>query len=223
MKIVKTYVLSEKTLDKDIDKFIRDAKEGAYSYDYKYGMDGLKIIKQYFKLIQIEFDNNNYEICRNGYRKLLFFLFTQYYESNYFDYEDIFHRARLDVEKLAKNYFFCLIKLCDVRELFKEYLAFLDMNQNYDLAYVEQNIKEDLIEKEFKIFERLLIAEAEKVKPKDYGRQGMIYFILEETKKNRDKSKYIEFSNKFEKTLGCDKSELIKDYDNLTENAIIGI
>lgn len=55
MKITKTYSLSEKTLEKDIDKFIRDAKKGAYQYDYKYGQDGLKLIKTYFRLIEEEF------------------------------------------------------------------------------------------------------------------------------------------------------------------------
>ena len=50
MKIVKAYAyqLSENILEKDINKFIRDAKKGAYQFDYKYGQEGLKIIKAYF-------------------------------------------------------------------------------------------------------------------------------------------------------------------------------
>ena len=43
MKVTKNYSLSEKTLEKDIDKSIRDAKKGAYQYDYKYGQEGLKL------------------------------------------------------------------------------------------------------------------------------------------------------------------------------------
>ena len=55
MKITKTYSLSEKTLEKDIGKFMRDAKKGAYQYDYKYGQEGLKLIKAYFRMIEEEF------------------------------------------------------------------------------------------------------------------------------------------------------------------------
>jgi hypothetical protein len=54
MKIIKKYVLSKKTLEKDIDKFIRDAKKGAYQYDYKYDQEGLKILKAYFRMIEQE-------------------------------------------------------------------------------------------------------------------------------------------------------------------------
>lgn len=54
MKIIKTYTLSEKTLEKDIDKFIRDAKNGKYQYDYKDGQEGLKILKAYFRMIEQE-------------------------------------------------------------------------------------------------------------------------------------------------------------------------
>ena len=52
MKIIKKYEykLSEETLDKDIEQFIKETRKGAYTQDYKYGMEGLKIIKQYFKL-----------------------------------------------------------------------------------------------------------------------------------------------------------------------------
>ncbi len=71
MKIIKTYVLSEKTLERDIDKFIRDAKRGVYQYDYKYGLEGLKIIKVYFRMIQEEFNKQNYEVCKVCYKKII--------------------------------------------------------------------------------------------------------------------------------------------------------
>ena len=64
MKIIKTYALSENTLKKDIDKFIRDAKKGAYQYDYKYGLEGLKLIKAYFRMIEEEFKKENYAVAR---------------------------------------------------------------------------------------------------------------------------------------------------------------
>jgi hypothetical protein len=37
MKVIKTFALSEESLEKDIDKFIKDAKKGAFQYDYRYG------------------------------------------------------------------------------------------------------------------------------------------------------------------------------------------
>ena len=54
MKIIKTcsYVLTEESLEKDIDRFIRDAKNGAYQWDYKYEHEGLKTIKAYFRMIR---------------------------------------------------------------------------------------------------------------------------------------------------------------------------
>ena len=109
------------------------------------------------------------------------------------------------------------------KELFNEYLAFLDINQNYDLAYTEQDIKENLNKEKFKIFERLLVLESEKVKAKDYARQSIIYFLLEDAKKNRNKSKYVKYCSKFENILEYKKKELIKDYSNLTEDALIVI
>ncbi len=80
MKITKTYSLSEKSLEKDIDKFIRDAKKGAYQYDYKYGQEGLKLIKAYFRMIEEEFKNQNFQVARVCYKKLLLFLLQRYYE-----------------------------------------------------------------------------------------------------------------------------------------------
>ena len=51
MKLTKTvkynYTLTEETLEKDIESFIKEARKGRYSWDYKYNSEGLKIIKQY--------------------------------------------------------------------------------------------------------------------------------------------------------------------------------
>jgi len=60
VKVIKKYALSEETLEKDIDKFIVDAKNGAYHYDYRYGQEGLKLIKAYFRMIEEEFKRQNY-------------------------------------------------------------------------------------------------------------------------------------------------------------------
>src|SRR3989338_9140283 len=107
MKITRSYEfkLTEAELDKDIDAFIKDARKGAFEWDYKYGMEGLRIIKQYFKLIQLEFDKGNLELCNICYKKLLFLLFEEGCENSYFGYEDIIGRSKLDFERIVKNYF----------------------------------------------------------------------------------------------------------------------
>lgn len=65
MKFTKTvkynYELTEKTLKEDINKFIEDAREGDFLWDYKNRSIGLKIIKQYFRILQEKFDNNELE------------------------------------------------------------------------------------------------------------------------------------------------------------------
>ncbi|MBU0471860.1 MAG: hypothetical protein KKF65_04490 [Nanoarchaeota archaeon] len=139
MKTVKTYALTEKTLDKDIDKFIKDAQNGKYYYDYKYGMEGLKIIKQYFRFIQKEYDKKNYKLVKICYKKLLFFLFEASYEHDYFQYEDIIGRSKLDFEKIIINYFSCLTKLYSVEELLKEYIEYINAKKEYDFESADIN------------------------------------------------------------------------------------
>ena len=76
MKIIKkyNYKLTEETLEEDIDKFTRDVKKGAYQMDHRYGQEGLKLIKAYFRMIEEEFKKGNFEISRISYKKLMFLL-----------------------------------------------------------------------------------------------------------------------------------------------------
>jgi len=69
LKIIKKYEykLSEGNLDKDIDKFIKEAKNGTYQMDHRYGQEGLKIIKACFRMIKDEFKNENYKVARDCY------------------------------------------------------------------------------------------------------------------------------------------------------------
>ena len=112
MKITKSYSLSEETLEKDIDKFIRIAKKGVYQYDYKYGQEGLKLIKAYFRMIEDEFKKQNFQVTKVCYKKLLFFLLQREY--NYFNYEDIM--SKFNSEKIVVKYFISLVKTCSVDE-----------------------------------------------------------------------------------------------------------
>src|SRR3989338_2695269 len=144
MKITKNYSLSEKTLEKDIDKFIRDAKKGAYQYDYKYGQEGLKLIKAYFRMIEEELKKQNFQVAGACYKKILFFLLQRDYE--YFNYEDIM--SKFNSEKLVGFYFTSLVKTCTVGELFKEYQDYLKVKEDYYFESADKTILSELSSKD---------------------------------------------------------------------------
>ena len=205
MKIVKTYAyqLSEKTLEKDIDKFIRDAKNGAYQFDYKYGQEGLKTIKAYFRMIEDAFKKQNYEVARICYKKLMFLLLQ--IEYNYFDYEDIV--GKLNFEKFIANYFVCLIKLCSIEELFKEYLDYIKVKEEYYFESAHKILFTSLSEDAFKNFTILVEKEAENVKEKDYALYDLIYFLLDLAKFRKDRDTYNLLCEKYEKLVGEEQKE----------------
>jgi len=217
MKIIKKYEykLSEETLDKDIEQFIKEARKGAYTWDYKYGMEGLKIIKQYFKLIQLEFDKGNFELCKSCYKKLLFLLFEEGYEHSYFGYEDIVSRSKLDFDKIIQNYFLCLIKLHHVNDLFNEYVEYLKAKQDYYFESAETTIIKKLSVKDFANFKELLLVEADKVKKDNYAMHDILAFLLDIAKnKECNEQKFMELAEKFYSVFGYSNlKEFLEDYE----------
>lgn len=213
VKVIKKFVLTEETLDKDIDAFIEDAKRGAYQYDYKHGMDGLKIIRQYFKLLQKEFESKNYALCRACYKKLLFFLFAMGEERDCFNYEDILGRTKLDFNKIVADYFTCLLAECSVEELFKEYVEYVKSKKDYDFKGVPERIYKRLSEHDLKGFEELLMQESGKISEKDYELCDIPYFLLELAKTRKDKPKYLDLVQRFAHVIGEDPKELMGEYD----------
>ncbi len=211
MKIVKTYVLSEKGLDKDVDKFIKDARDGKYQYDYKYGMEGLKIIKQYFKFIQNAYDNNNYELAKICYKKLLFFLFETTFQYDYFQYEDIVGRSKLDFEKIITNYFSCLTKLCSTEELLGKYKEYIKAKSDFYFESADKAIMKNLNPEDLVTFENIIYNDAKKIKKEDYVMQDLIYFLLDLSKFQNNKAKYNSYCDEFSNVLS-DVDELRKDY-----------
>ena len=205
MKIVKTYdyQLSENTLEKDIDKFIRYAKKGAYQFDYRYGQEGLKIIKAYFRMIEDGFKKQNYAVARICYKKL-FFLLLQI-EYNYFDYEDIV--GKLNFEKFIANYFICLIKLCSIEELFRGYSEYLKLKEEYYFESAHKTLFANLSEDILKNFTTLVEKEAEKVKEKDYALYDYVYFLLDLAKFRKDRNSYNLLCEKYEKIVGEEQKE----------------
>ena len=202
MKIINTYALSEKTLEKDIEKFIRDAKKGAYQYDYKYGQEGLKTLKAYFRMIEDEFKKQNYQTAKECYKKLLFFLLQRDYD--YFNYEDIM--SKFNAEKIVGNYFVCLIKLCKVRELYAEFLEYLKVKEDYFFESAEKAIL-DLPEADLNAFLSLAKNYAEKVAEKDYPLHDLVYFLLAYAKKKKYKKEYTALCEKYAGIVGEEQEE----------------
>jgi len=194
MKIIKQYTLSEENLEKDIDKFTRDAKNGAYQYDYKYGQEGLKLIKAYFRMIEEEFKKQNYRTARVCYKKLMFLLLQSKY--NYFDYEDII--GKLNFEKFLAHYFLCLIKQCNIKEIFKEYLEYLKIKEDYYFASVHRAIFTGLEGKNLTFFVNLAEKEAKNIKEKDYAMHDVIYFLIDLAKLKKDKAGFNQLCAKYQ-------------------------
>ena len=123
MKVTKTvkynYKLTEETLEKDIESFIEEAREGTFFWDYKNKGLGVKIIRQYFKLLQEKFDNQEYEECKVCYGKLILFLIDSSVgkDDANFGYEDLLFKIDKNFDRFIKNYFICLVKTCEIEEL----------------------------------------------------------------------------------------------------------
>ena len=210
MKIVKSYILSEESLDKDIDCFIRDARLGNYQYDYKNGMEGLKIIKQYFKMLQTAYDNGNYELCRICYKKLLLFLAETSYDEDYFNYEDILGRTKLDFEKIVGNYTHSMIITFFLEDFFREYLIFIEKMKDYDFESLHKTILDDFSDETLKNLEGLLIDELKAgLKEPAYWRYNIAYLLLDIYRKLKLREKYVNAC----KTFGYYSEEFVEMID----------
>jgi len=202
MKIIRSYALSEKTIQKDIDKFMRDAKRGAYQYDYKYGQEGLKMLKAYFRMIEEEFKKQNYQVARECYKKLLLFLLQRDYD--YFNYEDIM--SKFNAEKIVGNYFTCLIRLCTVQQLYTEFLEYLKVKEDYFFETVENTIL-NLPDDKLNTFLSLVRKDAEKVTESDYALHDLIYFLLAYAKRAKNKKEYFALCERYAQIIGEEQKE----------------
>lgn len=209
MKIIKTYsyALSEKSLELDIDKFIRAAKSGNYQMDHRYGQEGLKIIKAYFRMIQEELNNKNYAVSRICYRKLMYLLLQSEY--NYFGYEDIV--SKLNFKKFIENYFICLTKLCTIDELFNEYAEYLKVSEDYYFESADKTIIQELPEASLNQFANIVAKVAENIREDNYAMHGLIYFQLVLAKQKKDKEAYYAICDKYKHIIDEEQKEEFDD------------
>ncbi len=185
-----------------MDKFILKAEKGDYHMDKIYRNEGLKIIKQYLKILNEKFKNNELEECKICYHKLIpFLLKASCADTDLFDYNDMLAMLSKDFNAIIKNYFICLVKTCDIDELadkVSEYVSSLDVyGFNSDKEILLNNLnKEQLYELEEK-----MLFKTQGMTKKDEDKQDIVYFLMNIAEIQKDKEKYLRLCEIFRGVL----------------------
>jgi hypothetical protein len=208
------YKLTEKSLSEDLDKFFEEARNGNYHFDHRYGMEGLRIIRQYFKLLNREFEEKNYVLCIECYKKLLLFLFEGSSENNYFDYEDLLARTKLDFDDIVGRYIHLLIQNLPLDGFFQEYLIFVKGMQDYGFESIKETIFRELDEKSLLRLEELLTDKLKSFDKKEYWMYELVYLLLGIYKKLKLKEKYVAACKTFS-YASEEFSEMIDEYEDV--------
>lgn len=215
MKITKTvkynYKLTEGTLEKDIDKFILDARRGDFGWDYKNGGEGLKIIKQYFRIIGEKFSKGDFEECNRCYKKLILFLFDSSVgrDEACFGYEDLLAKVSGNFDGFIEKYFVCLVKVCSVEELVGECLEYAISSDHYGFDSDSGTLLKTLSREELKKLIELMILRVREIEDKD-ERSYFVWFIMEIVGGMKDKVRYFELCEEFRDVLSEGDIEEIK-------------
>ncbi len=222
MKLIKTinYKLTEETLEKDIDKFIESAKKGDYHMDKMYGNEGLKIIKQYLKILGEKFKKDELEECKNCYHKLMpFLLKASTGDTDLFDYNDLLAKISSNFDNYIKNYFICLIKACNINELadkVSEYASSLDI---YGFDSDKEVLLNNLSKEQLNELEEKMLYKTQGMAKKDKDKHEIVYFLMSITEVQEDKEKYLKLCERFKGILTDKEFEYLKsEYE---ENIIL--
>ncbi|MBI2629854.1 hypothetical protein HYW76_02020 [Candidatus Pacearchaeota archaeon] len=202
-KIVKyNYELEGDNLEEDIDKFIEKAKSGDYHMDKMYENEGLKIIKQYLKILDEKFKNNELEECKRCYHKLMsFLLIASNGETDLFDYNDLLAKLSKDFDDYIKNYFICLVKTCNIDELadkISEYAPSLDV---YGFDSDKEVLFENLTKEKLNEVEQKMLSKTTGMTEKDKDKHEIIYFLMSISEAQEDKEKYLKLCERFRGVL----------------------
>ena len=220
MKLTKTvkynYKLTEETLEKDIESFIREARKGRYSWDYKYNGEGLKIIKQYFRILEEKFKNKEYQECKICYEKLILFLFdaSRGDDKADFGYEDLVSRIPGEFDDYIKNYFLCLVKTCDIEELTERVSFYVSKLKDYGFESDIEVLIENLDEIQLNNLEKRMLIKTEGMTKKDDFKKDILFFLLSIVGERKQKEKYLELCNRFKGILDKENMDyLIEEHD----------
>jgi len=217
-KVVKyNYELTEETLEKDIDKFIENAKKGDYHMDKMYGNEGLKIIKQYLKILNEKFKNNEFMECNDCYHKLIpFLLVSSSAEGDLFDYNDMLAMLSRDFDDYVNNYFICLVKTCKMDELADKVSEYASNLNDYGFDSDKEILLNNLNKEQLNQLEEKMLAKTMDMKKKDMAKHEIIYFLMDLAQTQNNKSKYLILCEKFKGVLPDKEIEYIKkDYEEL--------
>src|SRR3989344_6426591 len=185
MKITKNikynYKITEENLEKDIDKFIFESKKEWYKMDRHNNSEGLRIIRQYFRILEDKFKNNNLEECKVCYEKLILFCIDASganNSNNLFDYEDLLAKITKEFDDYIENYFICLIKTCNSEELAEKVSKYASNLDIYGFDSDKEILLENLDELELKNLEARMLIKTEGMTKKDQDKQDIIYFLM---------------------------------------------
>jgi len=206
-KIVKyNYRLTEESLEKDIDKFIYDLRMIGLN------INGLRIIKQYFKLIGEKFVRDEFEECARCYKKLILFLFdnsTGMSEVD-FGYEDLLAKVSDDFDNFVEKYFISLVKVYSNEELANECYDYIiklgeyGFNSEGDvlIRYLERKKLDDLI--------GLLLLKTEGMDKGDEEKQDVIYFLIGLFEEMGEEEKRLKLCERFKWILPEEEIDYLK-------------
>src|SRR3989338_896513 len=211
-KVVKyNYELTEETIEKDIDKFIENAKKGDYHMDKMYGNEGLKIIKQYLKILNEKFKNNEFMECNDCYHKLIpFLLVSSSAEGDLFDYNDMLAMLSRDFDDYVNNYFICLVKTCKMDELADKVSEYASNLNDYGFDSDKEILLNNLSKERLNQLEEKMLLKTEGMTKKDEKKHEIVYFLLDLAKIQDDKSKYLSLCEKFKGVLNGEEYEYLK-------------
>ena len=211
-KVVKyNYELTEETLEKDIDKFIEKAKKGDYHMDKMYGNEGLKIVKQYLKILNEKYKNNEFEECKNCYHKLIpFLLISSSAEGDLFDYNDMLAMLSKDFDDYIKDYFICLVKTCSIDELADKILEYASSLDVYGFDSDKEILLNNLSKEQLNQLEEKILAKTIGMTEKDRKKHDVIYFLMDIARTQNDKIKYMSLCDRFKGVLDNKEYEYLK-------------
>jgi len=211
-KVVKyNYELTEETLEKDIDKFIEKAKKGEYHMDKMYGNEGLKIVKQYLKILNEKYKNNEFEECKNCYHKLIpFLLISSSAEGDLFDYNDMLAMLSKDFDDYIKDYFICLVKTCSIDELADKILEYASSLDVYGFDSDKEILLNNLSKEQLNQLEEKILAKTIGMTEKDRKKHDVIYFLMDIARTQNDKIKYMSLCDRFKGVLDNKEYEYLK-------------
>lgn len=217
MKITKTvkynYKLTEETLEKDIDGFISEANNGDFHMDRHYNSEGLKIIKQYFKMLKEKFDKNEFDECKVCYEKLILFCIDASGANNcnnLFNYEDLLAKITKEFDDYVKNYFVCLVKTCSIDELSEKVSKYASHLDIYGFDSDKEVLLNSLSKEQLNQLEEKMLEETIGMDKKNHDKQDIVYFLMNMAEVQEDKEKYLRLCERFRGILTEKEFESLK-------------